>query len=67
MIADDLIDGYYDGLRDDRTELPAQHNYSDLYVHGWLNGRDDRLEMPRKSATATRQDYEAIIEKGGHK
>jgi hypothetical protein len=57
---EDVVAGYFDGFKDDRDELPAQTNYSRLYVHGWLNGRDDRLSSPRASAAELREIYAAL-------
>jgi hypothetical protein len=48
---DDMVAGYFDGFKDDRAELPdSLANRSRSYIHGWLNGRDDRLRKPRRSA-----------------
>lgn len=47
----DMIEGYLDGCNDDRLEFPASlSNRSQSYQHGWLNGRDDRINKPRASA-----------------
>lgn len=52
---DDMVVGYRDGLRDDRTELPdSLSNRSRSYRHGWLNGRDDRMNSPRACAADLR-------------
>lgn len=57
----DLTDGYMDGLKDDRIELPASFaNRSDEYCHAWLNGRDDRRGKPRASAAELREAIAAI-------
>ena len=51
MTNDDMLEGYFDGLRDDRLELPKTFsNRSRSYCHGWLNGRDDRTRNPRAPA-----------------
>jgi len=46
----DITIGYCDGFSDERMELPNNSNYSPAYIHGWLNGRDDRIKKPRASA-----------------
>jgi hypothetical protein len=52
---DDMVEGYGDGFRDDRTEMPKSFaNRSLSYRHGWLNGRDDRLNKPRATAVDLR-------------
>jgi hypothetical protein len=43
----DMVQGYCDGISDKRMSLPENTNYSPSYVHGWLNGRDDRIHKPR--------------------
>lgn len=50
---DEMVEGYMDGLKDDRLDMPAS-NRSASYQHGWLNGRDDRVRKPRASATELR-------------
>lgn len=55
--SDEILEGYRDGFRDDRDDLPASlANRSHAYRHGWLNGRDDRLGRARQPASATRTD-----------
>jgi len=56
----ELVDGYRTGFSDDREKLPAQHNYSPLYVFGWLNGRDDRIGKPRDTAENLRRELASI-------
>lgn len=56
MADSEVSDGYWDGFRDDREELPSASNRSELYRFGWLNGRDDRLRRPRKSAQELREE-----------
>lgn len=52
----EMMQGYLDGYEDDRTELPASlANRTHSYIHGWLNGRDDRLHKPRAPAYALRE------------
>jgi len=58
----DMVLGYYDGHSDDRNDLPKQHNYSPSYVHGWLNGRDDRIGKPRDAASVLRARADLIME-----
>lgn len=51
----DMVEGYMDGSKDERAELPASlSNRSRSYCHGWLNGRDDRRMKPRASAQELR-------------
>jgi len=53
----DLVDGYLDGLADDRVEAPSSlANRSPIYRFGWLNGRDDRIRQPRKTAKELREE-----------
>jgi hypothetical protein len=47
ILDNEMVRGYWDGKEDKRIELPKEHNYSPAYVHGWLNGRDDRIHKPR--------------------
>lgn len=56
-----MIQGYCDGRDDTRMELPKQHNYSPAYVHGWLNGRDDRIGKPRAFASVLRARADMIL------
>lgn len=52
----DMAEGYMDGLNDDRLEYPdGLSNRSRSYRHGWLNGRDDRMNNPRLTARTLRQ------------
>jgi ribosome modulation factor len=66
----DMVEGYLDGFGDKgRDDLPysLSSNRSASYVHGWLNGRDDRrgyprasfLEISRRADEAMRMDDEA--------
>jgi len=55
----EIVEGYLDGLRSDLPELGAT-NRSDLYTHGWRNGRDDRRQEPRASADAIRDSLRQI-------
>lgn len=55
MSTPEMVEGYFDGLRDDRGEIPDLTNRSDVYVHGWRNGRDDRIGQPRDTAENLRQ------------
>lgn len=59
----DVVEGYMDGFRDTRDQLPRLHNRSALYVHGWKNGRDDRLKQPRASAAVIRAELAALTDK----
>lgn len=54
-LSDDMVEGYYDGLRDDRADFPdSLSNRSHSYRHGWLNGRDDRIGKARTTAADMR-------------
>ena len=53
MMDDDVLHGYRDGVSPDA--MPPGPNRSRSYVHGWLNGRDDRARKPRASAEAIRE------------
>jgi hypothetical protein len=57
----DIVDGYFDGREDDRTEYPEASNRSAFYRHGWLNGRDDRIGKPRASAAEIRASLDALF------
>lgn len=59
-----MIEGYLDGFGDDRIELPDCTNYSPAYVHGWYNGRDDRVGRPRASAELLRAVADRLIAEG---
>lgn len=52
MSDQDLREGYNDGFQADA--LPPGPNRSRSYVHGWLNGRDDRIGKPRATASVLR-------------
>jgi hypothetical protein len=58
----EMIEGYLDGFRDTRAELPERSNYSSAYVHGWRNGRDDRMRSPRAPAAVLRAIANALID-----
>lgn len=60
----EMVRGYLEGRDDFRKELPIDHNYSPSYVHGWLNGRDDRFGKPRDRAAALRARAEMILGAG---
>ncbi|MDB6036034.1 MAG: hypothetical protein JWM16_6372 [Verrucomicrobiales bacterium] len=58
---DEMVAGYRDGRADDRDTLPLTlTNRSAAYIHGWLNGRDDRLKQPRQSVAAAQARADAI-------
>lgn len=57
----DILEGYLDGFKDDRTEFPSSSNRSPAYRHGWENGRDDRLRKPRAYAQQLRDEADRII------
>lgn len=58
---DDMVQGYRDGLTDEREGFPASlANRGASYRHGWMNGRDDRLQRPRATvATLTERARDA--------
>jgi hypothetical protein len=52
---DDILEGYLDGYSSARLEYPdSLANRSELYRHGWENGRDDRIGIPRSTAANIR-------------
>lgn len=53
MEDDEIVEGYLDGLNDERKEI-TRSNRSPEYLFGWENGRDDRLRQPRASAETIR-------------
>lgn len=57
---DEVFEGYLDGLSDDRDQFPDNSNRSAAYCHGWLNGRDDRLNSPRDTAANIRAEYDRL-------
>lgn len=57
----EMVQGYCDGKEDSRTELPEKHNFDVAYVHGWLNGRDDRIGKPREFASVLRARANMIL------
>lgn len=57
----DMVRGYCDGKEDHRYELPEHNNYSAAYIHGWKNGRDDRIGKPRDLANVLRKRAEMIL------
>lgn len=60
-VSDEMTEGYRDGFVDSRDALPnSLTNRSAAYIHGWLNGRDDRLKLPRESAASLRAKAAAI-------
>lgn len=59
----DILEGYLDGSKDDRTEFPSSSNRSPAYRHGWENGRDDRLRKPRAYAQQLRDEADEIIKR----
>jgi hypothetical protein len=58
---DEMVEGYLDGFSDNRHNLPVHHNYSPIYAHGWLNGRDDRLGTPHAYAKMLRKQGEILL------
>lgn len=54
MSEKEMVDGYLDGFKDFRKSLPEGHNYGPAYMHGWLNGLDDRTGKPREHADVLR-------------
>jgi ribosome modulation factor len=57
---DEMVEGYRDGRASDLEELPAGSNRSESYVHGWRNGRDDRVQRPRAAASQLRDEATEI-------
>ena len=62
MSKEDMAQGYMDGGKDHRTELPENSNYSPAYIHGWKNGRDDRIGKPHDTAANLREKAKIILE-----
>lgn len=60
MDENEVLEGYLDGLRDLRDELPEGNNRTESYRHGWRNGRDDRLARPRAAAETLRSEFREI-------
>ena len=58
---EEMVQGYLDGFKDDRAELPKQTNRLPAYTHGWLNGRDDRIGKPRERAEVLRRKADMIL------
>ena len=52
LFLDQMIEGYRDGRDPDSPEPSANRSVS--YVHGFLNGRDDRAGSPRAPAEVLR-------------
>ncbi len=59
--SDEMVQGYCDGLNDDRMALAENHNRSQQYIQGWLNGRDDRIGKPRDIAQNIRETSNELI------
>lgn len=60
-VGEEMLEGYRDGLADERDALPdSLTNRSAAYINGWLNGRDDRLQLPRETAQQSRVKAAAI-------
>lgn len=57
----EMLEGYRDGREDTRDEPPAMSNRSAAYIHGWLNGRDDRCQKPRATAAELRRRARAAL------
>lgn len=59
---DEMLTGYRDGRADDRDDLPTSAaNRSPAYCHGWRNGRDDRVGLPRAGASDLRAEAVSIL------
>ena len=64
MTESEMIQGYFDGMKSSRKELP-DFNFSAAYKHGWMNGRDDRMKKPRDRAEVLRRRAEMILGQEG--
>jgi len=64
FLKSEMEDGYYDGLCDNRIDLPESSNRTAAYRHGWLNGRDDRTHSPRAFASVLRETAERTLNGG---
>jgi hypothetical protein len=59
--ADEMYEGYMDGLSAESPEPSG--NRTPAYIHGFLNGRDDRRGCSRAPAVALRIEAAKAIEK----
>lgn len=57
----EMIEGYHDGRESSLSELREGHNYNVAYVHGWLNGRDDRIGKSRDPESVLRARADMIL------
>lgn len=56
-----VVEGYLAGRNSSSLDLPECHeNKSAAFKHGWLNGRDDRVGVPRDKARVLMARYELI-------
>jgi ribosome modulation factor len=56
-----VIEGYLAGRNSSSLDLPDCHKHkSAAWKHGWLNGRDDRIGVPREKASVLLARYELI-------
>ncbi len=57
----DMVRGYLCGFRSSSEMMPPCHAHeSAAFKHGWLNGRDDRVQNPRERAAVLRARAEMI-------
>lgn len=59
---DEMFTGYLDGYNDARIDFPERSDRSEAYKHGWLNGRDDRIGVPRDAASALRAKAAELLQ-----
>lgn len=60
-MSEEILEGYLDGLADDRLDLPESlSNRSRRYRFGWQNGRDDRASRPRAPAAQLRKELASL-------
>lgn len=56
-----VIEGYLKGLSSGSLELPeCYRDYPTAFKHGWLNGRDDRIGIPRDKYSVLMARYKLI-------
>lgn len=55
----EVTDGYLDGMSKDAVK--PSDNRTESYIFGWMNGRDDRMGVPRKNASDIRAEYDRLI------
>lgn len=58
---DEMVEGYLAGLASQSIFFPECHEFkSAAFRHGWMNGRDDRVGLPRERASVLLRRAEMI-------